>query len=146
MKRILPISIIIGFGLILLFPGQVPANHACGNTCDQFTAEGVCTHGCWAGGYASPDFHQEEPTVESVPAEAGTDGGNQQVARDTVKQYSDYVDTGNADYSYKIDATQHQDQGTVEDLVNYQQELAAEVAATQDEVAAVAGTAGAARG
>lgn len=121
--------------LILIFPSQVEANHACGNTCDQFTDQGACTHGCWAGGYASPDFHRDEPTVESVPAPLGSDGGNQQVAQQAVQQYNEIV-SGNTQVDYAIDASQHQNQGTVQDLIDYQQQLAAEVAAAQDEVAA----------
>jgi hypothetical protein len=109
MKKILSLGMIMIAGVIgLITAREVAANHSCGNTCDQFTAEGNCTHGCWGGGDPNPSFHQDEPQVPSAPAEWGTDGGNQQVAQQTVQQYNDYISTGNQASNYQIDPDQHQ--------------------------------------
>ncbi|MBI2010326.1 MAG: hypothetical protein HYS86_04100 [Candidatus Chisholmbacteria bacterium] len=32
------------------------ASHPCGSSCNQFTQQGACTHGCWAGGNPNPDY------------------------------------------------------------------------------------------
>lgn len=103
-KIVILLTLMLGLGLT----GSVSANHACGDTSDQFTSGGVSTHGCYAGGDPNPDFHKDEPTVQSAPAERGTDGGNRDVAQTTVEKYNDYISTGNQASNYQIDPKQHQ--------------------------------------
>ena len=82
-------------------PTSIQANHACGFTCDQFS-NGICTHGCYAGGAPNPDFNAGQgQTNQSVPAELTTDGGNVTQAQQTVVKYNNLSVPG---YDYKIDS------------------------------------------
>ena len=54
----------------------VKANHRCGGydggdgVCDQYTEEGACTHGCYAGGDPNPSYHHDtENYADNGPAD-----------------------------------------------------------------------------
>ncbi len=86
----LGIVVVIVVGLLLV--RVTYATHKCGSTSNQFTKEGVSTHGCtMPGAKQNPDYRDtnddQYKNTKSVPAEKGTDGGNKKSADETVKKF-----------------------------------------------------------
>jgi|GEM_PF-5547661 len=120
MRRFLPIFLTTLTLLALRSFSVVRANHACGNTCDEFTEQGACTHGC------GQSAHGGGISVESVPAQEGTDGGSYSTALDTAAKYTSQQD-------YNIDKQTHNGSSTVKEL---KENLAVQIETAQTEIAA----------
>ncbi|MBI5358092.1 hypothetical protein HZB69_00475 [Candidatus Amesbacteria bacterium] len=73
----------LAFGNNLVF-----ANHKCGEVCDQYTEQGVCTHGCYSGGDPNPSFHRDtENYADNSPADRNAEietAANQARERDAI--------------------------------------------------------------
>lgn len=114
MSKLKIIGVVITAVVMVMGARVVSANHPCGGTCDEFTAENVCTHGCWAGGDPNPDFRGCKPPYncfESVPAEDTTDGGDYSTAAETRRRYKN-----NTEDDYKIDPSWHNNKKTAKDV------------------------------
>ena len=58
----------------------VGADHKCGEVCNQWTTQGACTHGCYAGGQANPDYHNPDDYKYNGPPQEEIDRQNREAA------------------------------------------------------------------